>query len=376
MLVEKEQVALLAAEAVAFLDKIADEYPELPFDIPSTQSVLREPTVPLFRARLIGLGFDPERELVLLELRERAEDGATNRSEVVEVAEDDDGYVARIYATRAQVRAMAARGIGSRRRWAPAVPALRAADGPLRAPLSSLELTPEELRAALEARRARGRRPHALLVERDVPRRGEGRRRWSWPRSTSPGAVSVRCGTSRRARSASGRWRPTSCPHALGWDIVPLTILRDGPLGVGAVQRFVDHDPDEHFFTLRDEHEDRFREFAWYDVLVNNTDRKGGHCLHDQVNDLIVGIDHGLTFHEDWKLRTVIWDFAGERLPGSAADDVCRVVADLESGPLGERMAGLLDDDEVDAVLRRAQGLLSRGLPLPDDWHSTPWPLV
>jgi uncharacterized repeat protein (TIGR03847 family) len=109
VLVEKEQVALLAAEAVAFLDKIADDYPELPFDIPSTQSVLREPTVPLFRARLIGLGFDPERELVLLELRERAED--EDEEEVVEVAEDDDGYVARIYATRAQVRAMAARGI-------------------------------------------------------------------------------------------------------------------------------------------------------------------------------------------------------------------------------------------------------------------------
>ena len=108
VLVEKEQVALLAAEAVAFLDKIADDYPELPFDIPSTQSVLREPTVPLFRARLIGLGFDPERELVLLELRERAED---DEEEVVEIDEDDDGYVARIYATRAQVRAMAARGI-------------------------------------------------------------------------------------------------------------------------------------------------------------------------------------------------------------------------------------------------------------------------
>jgi uncharacterized repeat protein (TIGR03847 family) len=109
VLVEKEQVALLAAEAVAFLDKIADDYPELPFDVPNTQSVLREPTVPLFRARLIGLGFDPERELVLLELRERAEDD----EEVVDVdvAEDDEGYVARIYATRAQVRAMAARGV-------------------------------------------------------------------------------------------------------------------------------------------------------------------------------------------------------------------------------------------------------------------------
>jgi uncharacterized repeat protein (TIGR03847 family) len=109
VLVEKEQVALLAAEAVAFLDKIADDYPELPFDIPSTQSVLREPTVPLFRARLIGLGFDPERELVLLELRERSEDDEEVTE--VDVDEDDEGYVARIYATRAQVRAMAARGV-------------------------------------------------------------------------------------------------------------------------------------------------------------------------------------------------------------------------------------------------------------------------
>jgi uncharacterized repeat protein (TIGR03847 family) len=107
VLVEKEQVALLAVEAVAFLDKIADDYPELPFDIPSAQSVLREPTVPLFRARLIGLGFDPERELVLIELRERADDDAVDDA----TEQDDDGYVARIYATRAQVRAMAARGV-------------------------------------------------------------------------------------------------------------------------------------------------------------------------------------------------------------------------------------------------------------------------
>ena len=113
-----------------------------------------------------------------------------------------------------------------------------------------------------------------------------------------------------------------------------------------------------------------------FDVLVNNTDRKGGHCLHDQVNDIIVGIDHGLTFHEDWKLRTVIWDFAGEKLPPAAADDVCRVVADLESGPLGERFAALLDADELDAVVQRAQVLLARGLPYPEDYHSTPWPLV
>jgi uncharacterized repeat protein (TIGR03847 family) len=114
VLVEKEQIELLATEAVAFLDRIADTYPELPFDLPSTQSGLREPTVPLFRARLIGLGFDTERELVLLELRERAQEDSDETFDVgVDdvVADEADGYVARIYATRAQVRAMAARGV-------------------------------------------------------------------------------------------------------------------------------------------------------------------------------------------------------------------------------------------------------------------------
>jgi uncharacterized repeat protein (TIGR03847 family) len=110
VLVEKEQVALLAAEAVAFLDRIADEYPELPFDVPAVQTQLREPTVPLFRARLIGLGFDPERELVLLELRERSSDDDNDDNDDNDEDDEDEGYVARIYASRAQVRAMAARG--------------------------------------------------------------------------------------------------------------------------------------------------------------------------------------------------------------------------------------------------------------------------
>jgi uncharacterized repeat protein (TIGR03847 family) len=108
VLVEKEQVALLAQEAVAFLDRIADDHPEPPADSamlhPSVAQVT-EPAVPLFRARMIGLGFEPDRGLVLIELRERAED-----DEATEEDDDDDGYVARIFATRAQVRAMAARG--------------------------------------------------------------------------------------------------------------------------------------------------------------------------------------------------------------------------------------------------------------------------
>jgi uncharacterized repeat protein (TIGR03847 family) len=132
VLVEKEQVALLATEAVAFLDRISEDYPEEPPAVPEPvahQADLREPTVPLFRARLIGLGFDPDRELVLIELRERSTDDDTEEAgdaEVPEVPDDPgalvdaqasagdedetEGYVARIYATRPQVRAMAAKG--------------------------------------------------------------------------------------------------------------------------------------------------------------------------------------------------------------------------------------------------------------------------
>jgi uncharacterized repeat protein (TIGR03847 family) len=113
VLVEKEQVALLASEAVAFLDRLADEYPEDQVILPPAFAELREPTVPLFRARLIGLGFDPERELVLIELREHASDDDdesedTPSDDTPEV--EEAGYVARIYATRPQVRAMAAHG--------------------------------------------------------------------------------------------------------------------------------------------------------------------------------------------------------------------------------------------------------------------------
>jgi uncharacterized repeat protein (TIGR03847 family) len=139
VLVEKEQVALLATEAVAFLDRISEDYPEEPPSVPEPvvrQAGLREPTVPLFRARLIGLGFDPERQLVLIELRERSSEdddegeGLTSEGEgespipddpgalvegeqssaTLDADDETEGYIARIYATRPQVRAMAAKG--------------------------------------------------------------------------------------------------------------------------------------------------------------------------------------------------------------------------------------------------------------------------
>jgi uncharacterized repeat protein (TIGR03843 family) len=163
---------------------------------------------------------------------------------------------------------------------------------------------------------------------------------------------------------------------ALGWGLVPPTVLRDGPVGVGMVQRFVDHDPEEHYFTLLPEHADVFRRFAVFDVLANNADRKGGHCLRRRSDDAILGIDHGLTFHPAWKLRTVIWDFAGERIEPVVADGVCRV-ARLDDG-LRSCLETLLSPAEVDAVQARAGTLLTAGrFPDPDPgYHSVPWPLV
>ncbi len=160
--------------------------------------------------------------------------------------------------------------------------------------------------------------------------------------------------------------------RALGWAIVPDTVLRDGPAGIGMMQQFVEHDPDEHYFTLLADHEDVFRRMAVFDIVINNTDRKGGHCLNALDGSGIFGIDHGVSFHMQWKLRTVIWDFAGEHV----APELC---ADLRC--LLDRLPSLdlrLDRFEVDALRARVEHLLATGeFPEPDrDYHSDPWPTI
>ena len=160
----------------------------------------------------------------------------------------------------------------------------------------------------------------------------------------------------------------------MGFDFVPITVLRDGPLGEGSVQLLIDADFEQHYFTLFEsqlELHDQFRDIAVFDIVANNTDRKSGHVLID-ADKHVWGIDHGLCFAADFKLRTVIWEFGGEALPEPLLDAV-RKVADTV--PL--EVASLLDSDEVEALTHRAAWLLEhRQFPVDDSGRRYPWPLV
>jgi uncharacterized repeat protein (TIGR03843 family) len=162
--------------------------------------------------------------------------------------------------------------------------------------------------------------------------------------------------------------------EALGWNLVPLTILRDGPLGVGSVQRFVDADFEQHYFTLYEDDatHDQLRAMCAFDLVGNNTDRKSGHCLLGR-DGRIHGIDHGLMFHHEFKLRTVIWEFGGQEIP----DDILESVAALAEAELPDPLAALLDPLERDAVRNRARALVRAGcFPVDETGRRYPWPLV
>lgn len=211
---------------------------------------------------------------------------------------------------------------------------------------------------------------HTLLVRLDAdderfavykPRRGE-RPLWDFP----PGTL---------CRREVAAYRVS---ELLGWDLVPPTVLRDGPLGVGSVQQFVLHDPTQHYFTLISEPSLRMRlaQLATFDLLINNADRKGGHVLRVLDGDELVGIDHGLTFHIQPKLRTVIWELGGTAIASRWRDDLRRLSAMLRAGDTG--LGDLLSMDEVGALRRRAELLTSTDA-LPDvdpDRRPYPWPPV
>lgn len=161
---------------------------------------------------------------------------------------------------------------------------------------------------------------------------------------------------------------------ATGWDLVPPTVLRDGPFGTGMCQLWQDPDEAVDLVALaRSKHPD-LRRMAIFDAVVNNADRKGGHLL-PQPGGHVYGCDHGLTFHVQDKLRTLLWRWAGEPLTDEAVDVLSVLRADLE-GPLGVALHGLLTRAEVRQTVRRVDRLLTRRRhPLPStDWPAVPWP--
>ena len=164
--------------------------------------------------------------------------------------------------------------------------------------------------------------------------------------------------------------------EALGWPWVPPTVLRDGPHGEGSVQLFVEFDPAQHYFTMREDRAGEFRRIALFDAVVNNADRKSGHCLMS-TDGRLFAIDHGVCFHDEPKLRTVIWDFAGEELPSVLADDLGRLGRELQSGSLGDHLGDLLAPVEIRATERRIADLLDDGrFPEPGPGRPYPWPIV
>jgi uncharacterized repeat protein (TIGR03843 family) len=165
---------------------------------------------------------------------------------------------------------------------------------------------------------------------------------------------------------------------ALGWPNVPPTVLRDGPMGPGSLQLFVRFDAAEHYFTLGTERADDFRKVALFDLIVNNADRKAGHCLLGEDGTIWV-IDHGVCFSDEPKLRTVIWDFVDEPIPAALGDDLTRLGAALGSpSPTRLGLEGLLSTPEVDATAERLDRLLADGrFPEPEPGvRPIPWPPI
>jgi hypothetical protein len=163
----------------------------------------------------------------------------------------------------------------------------------------------------------------------------------------------------------------------LGWPNIPPTVVRQkAPHGVGAMQLFIDADR-RHFLGENTTHQDIWTRVALFDVIANNADRKSGHCLFD-ARDKVWVIDHGLTFHVDNKLRTVIWDFSGRPLPPELCGDIERALIELERGRLGETFAELISQPEVRVLKRRLRGVLDPRwrFPEPSSAWSIPWPPV
>lgn len=163
----------------------------------------------------------------------------------------------------------------------------------------------------------------------------------------------------------------------LGWDLVPPTILREGPQGWGSVQYFIDHDPEENFFTFRDDHVEPLKRVALFDLIINNADRKGGHVIVSD-NGRLWAIDHGIAFHDEPKLRTVIWDYATQPIAEPDLQSLQDLSDELTNqGDLYSAINQLLSQREIDALHGRIQKMFdTKQFPEPGPGRPYPWPMV
>lgn len=165
--------------------------------------------------------------------------------------------------------------------------------------------------------------------------------------------------------------------EASGWDVVPPTVLRDGPFGEGMLQAFIEPDPTIDVIAWINEDDARLRRMAAFDAAVNNTDRKGGHILPIEGGRHVYGVDHGVCFSVTPKLRTVLWAWRGQRLLPDELAGLGRIREAL-GGDLDTELRALLSRAEVRATMRRVDDLLERGVfPLPSPtWPAIPWPPI
>jgi uncharacterized repeat protein (TIGR03843 family) len=161
---------------------------------------------------------------------------------------------------------------------------------------------------------------------------------------------------------------------ATGWDVVPPTVMRDGPYGPGMCQLWIDVDETVDLVALVRSDDDRLRRMAVFDAVVNNADRKGGHLLPTVAGHLY-GVDHGVCFSTHDKLRTLLWRWAGQPLPAESVEVLRRLCLELD-GKLGATLGDLLAPGEVRATRRRVDRLLRTGRhPEPSEgWPPVPWP--
>ncbi len=165
--------------------------------------------------------------------------------------------------------------------------------------------------------------------------------------------------------------------EALGWNFVPPTVVRDGPYDVGTMQLFVPSVQGANYFSFRAERAAELQRMAAFDAFTNNADRKGSHCLLG-LDGRLWGIDHGLCFNVEHKLRTVIWDFQGDPVPDHLLVDLRRLLERLMGGgDIAAQLGDLIHQSELDMLKRRLEALVRAGVyPPPGMRRSVPWPPV